>query len=288
MPYDYKNELKKVKEYYKGDPLQKRFSAIMSGETNSGKTFIFRTARIPVHIDSFDPGGTKCLLYDPNDSTFDKYHSLRTEENPEGQIIADTRYEREDPFEPTVWAEWKKITEIRFKIGYYDRFATYGLDGLSKFSDAVMNDLMNASGRAGETPRHRKDYNPQKVQVVNYISKLMNLPCDFILTAHLREIKKLIHLDTKTGVAREEVKYRLKMTGQAVVTIPILFDEIYVLLGKGMPPKRKLVTDSLGEYVARSRLKGKKRLDTEEEPDIKALLKKAKIPWEDKPKLEID
>ena len=61
MPYDYKKELKQVKDYYNGDPLQKRFSALVTGETNAGKTFLLRTARKPVHIDSFDPGGTKCL-----------------------------------------------------------------------------------------------------------------------------------------------------------------------------------------------------------------------------------
>jgi hypothetical protein len=42
----------------------------------------------------------------------------------------------------------------------------------------------------------------------------------------------------------------------------------------------------LGEYVARSRLKGKGVLNSEEEPDIKALLKKCGFSTEDKPKLE--
>ena len=272
MPYDYRNELKKVKEYYGGDPLQKRFSAVVSGETNSGKTFLFRTARFPVHIDSFDPGGTKCL----------------EEWIKKGDIVADTSYETEDPFKPTAYAKWKKDTELRFMIGYYDQFATYCLDSLSTFSDAVMNDVLNSSDRAGKVPQHRKDYNPQKVAIVNYIRKLMNLSCDFILTAHLREDRRLVHLDTSTGIKREEIKYRLKMTGQAVITIPLLFDELYVLLGRGMPPKRELITDSLGEYVARSRLKKGGLLDTKEEPDIKKLLKKAKIPWEDKPKLEVE
>ena len=61
MPYDALTELKRVKEYYNNDPLQKRFSAIICGETNTGKTYLLNTARFPIHIDSFDPGGTKCL-----------------------------------------------------------------------------------------------------------------------------------------------------------------------------------------------------------------------------------
>ena len=61
MAYDAKAELARVKKYYDQDPLQKRFSAIISGDSGSGKTYLLRTARFPVHIDSFDPGGTKCL-----------------------------------------------------------------------------------------------------------------------------------------------------------------------------------------------------------------------------------
>ena len=77
MPYDKLAELKRVTDYYAGDSLQKRFSAIISGETNSGKTYLLRTARMPVHIDSFDPGGTKCLQ-----PWIDR-----------GQIVADTTWE---------------------------------------------------------------------------------------------------------------------------------------------------------------------------------------------------
>ena len=271
MPYDYRNELKKVKEYYEGDPLQKRFSAIITGETNAGKTFILRTARFPVHIDSFDPGGSKCL-----EPWIKK-----------GDIVVDTSYENEDPFNPTAYAKWKKDTETRLMIGYYSNFATYCIDSLTTFGDAVMHNVLAGKDRAGDVPQMRKDYNPQKNEIINYVRKLMNLPCDFILTGHLREHRKLLHLDTKTGIEREEVKYRLHVTGQAVITIPLLFDELYVILGKGMPPKRELVLDSLGEYVARSRLKKEKKLDTKEDPDIKALLKKAGISWEDKPKLEL-
>ena len=61
MAYDAAAELNRVRKYYAGDPLQKRFSALVTGETNAGKTFLLRTARLPVHIDSFDPGGTKGL-----------------------------------------------------------------------------------------------------------------------------------------------------------------------------------------------------------------------------------
>ena len=271
MAYDAKAELEEVKKYYSGDPLQKRFSALITGETNAGKTFLLRTARRPIHIDSFDPGGTKCLR--------DLIAS--------GDVIADTQWEADDPYDPKVFANWMKATDRRFQLGYYNLFGTYCIDSATTFGEAVMNYQLGNRSRAGEAPQRNQDYMPQKTYMTNYIKKLMRLPCDFILTGHLREIKKLISLDTKTGVAHEDIKYRFYVTGQAVVTIPLLFDEIYVITGKEgrEGPKREMLIDSLGTYVARSRLKMKGLLDAVEEPDIKLILKKSGFSIEDKPRL---
>lgn len=273
MPYDYTNELEAVKKYYEGDALQQRFSALVCGETGAGKTYLARTCRKPIHIDSFDPGGTKCLL-----DMIEK-----------GDVVADTKWENEDPFKPSVFEEWKKTTDRRFMIDYFSHFGTYFLDSATMFGNAAMNAQLKSKGREGDTPQHRQDYNPQKNAIETYIKKLMRLPCDFILTGHLREIKKLMRVDTKTGITTEDIKYRFYTTGQAVVTIPLLFDEIYVILGKeqrGQAPKREMLIDSLGTYIARSRLKSKGYLDAVEPPDIKAILKKAGIRWEDKEPLK--
>lgn len=278
MPYDYNQELKRVTDYYNQDPLQKRFSALVTGETNAGKTFLLRTARTPIHIDSFDPGGTKCL-----DGL------IRNEKNPNGQVVADTQWEADDPFNPDKFAKWMKTIDIRFQIGYFEHFGTYCIDSATTFGEAVMNYQLASKGREGESPQHRHDYMPQKTYMSNYIKKLMSIPCDFILTGHLREIRKLISIDAKTGIAHEEIKYRFFTTGQAVITIPLLFDEIYVLTGddgRGRTPKRKMLIDSLGTYIARSRLKANGKLDAVEEPDIKKLLKKVGLSWSDKPRLE--
>jgi hypothetical protein len=232
---------------------------------------------MPVHIDSFDPGGTKCLS-----------DLIRNAKNPNGQVVADTTFETEDPFTPKAFAEWMKTTEIRLRTGYFEMFGTYCLDSLSTFADAVMAHQLGSAGRAGESPMHRRDYNPQKTFVVNYIRKLMNLPCDFILTGHLRQHEEVKSIDASSGIVRKEVWYRLNVTGQAVVTVPLLFDELYVLRGKGegrSGPKREMLIDALGTYIARSRLKRNGKLESVEEPDIKRLLKKAGYTWEDKPRL---
>lgn len=272
MGYNYLNEIEEVKKHYAGDPLQKRFSLLLTGETNAGKTYLLRSARKPIHIDSFDPGGTKCLK-DMIDA---------------GDVIADTRFETEDPFKPGAFANWMKTVDRRIMIKYFENFGTYCLDSATTFGEAIMNYQLASVSREGEAPRRNKDYMPQKVHMTNYIKKLMSLPCDFILTGHLREIEELISIDSSTGIQRKNIKYRFYTVGQAVVTIPLLFDEIYVLTGRGNPPVRELLTDSLGVYIARSRLKRNGLLDAKEPPNIKALLKKAGYSTEDKPKIVLE
>lgn len=277
MPYDKMKELKRVTDYYNGDKMQKRFSAIITGETNAGKTYILRTARFPIHIDSFDPGGTKCLS-----------DLILSKNNPDGQIVADTQWETEDPFNPKAFAEWMKVTQVRMDSGYFDMFGTYCIDSLSTLSDAVMNYQLGSVGREGETPMRNRDYMPQKVLIQNYVRKLMNLPCDFILTGHLREHEDIISIDNKTGIVRKTTRYRLNVVGQAVVALPLMFDELYVIIGKegSSGPNREMLVDSLGTYIARSRLKRNGKLASKEPPDIKGLLKKIGLSWTDKPRLD--
>lgn len=273
MAYDAKAELKRVREYYSQDKLQKRFSALITGESGSGKTFLASTCRFPVHIDSFDPGGTKCLR-----KWIEK-----------GDIVADTQWEREDPYDPKVFGEWMKTVDIRLRSGYFDMFGTYVLDSASTWGDAVMNYQLGKADHAGEAPKWNRDYTPQKTYMINYIKKMMNLPCDFILTGHLRQFEEVLG-QTKEGSDIKRVYYRFFTTGQAMVTIPLQFDELYVLQGKATASglKRELLIESQGQFIARSRLKGDGVLSDKEEANVRALLKKIKLPWEDKPKLELE
>jgi len=272
MTYDYTKEIQRIRDFYEGDPLQRRFSALVCGGIGAGKTYMLKTCRKPIHVDSFDPGGTKCLR----------------EEIAKGDIIADTQWETDDPLNPDKFAKWMKAIDLRLQLNYFDHFGTYCLDSATTWGDAVMNYQLNSQDRAGTAPKWSTDYVPQKVMMTNYIRKLMNIKCDFILTGHLREIEDVISVDPKTQVKRKNVYYRFYTTGQAVLTIPLLFDEIYVLVGEESSSgvRRKLMIDAQGEYIARSRLKSNGKLNDKEEPNIKELLKKIGLSWEDKAKLE--
>ena len=256
-------EIKSLQKMYEEDPTQDSFSLLLLGEAGSGKTFFLRTCRKPIHIDSFDPGGTKGI------KSYIK----------SGSIIADTRFEKEDPMHPTVFELWRKNMNKRIKMGYFNHFGTYVLDSATTWSDAIMNWILKNAGLAGTAPRFTKDYVPQKTQIRNWIAVLMALPCDFILTGHLESFK-----DEISGA----VSYRFLTTGKGSVTIPGLFDELWVCspkeTSKGVT--YRILTQSTGKYIARSRLAKGGKLSQYEEPDMKKILQKAGQPFEDKPILK--
>lgn len=257
---DIKKEANELRKMYKEDPRQHTFNILVLGEMGSGKTYMLRTARMPCHIDSFDPGGTKGLR----------------DEIKAGKILVDSRYEAEDRLKPFVYQLWKTEFERRKKEGYFDHLGTYCIDSSSSWAESIMNRLLQKAGIAGEPPRFTKDYTPQKVEIQNRIQRCLSLPCDFVLTGHLEQVKD--EIDGK-------VRYRYMTTGKGAIIIPTLFDEVYV-----MDPKRtsegvsyRILTKNTGTFAARSRLAKGGVLGTYEEPDIKKLLKKAGMPSEDKP-----
>ena len=168
------------------------------------------------------------------------------------------------------------FTEGRLKDNFYHNFGTYYLDSLTSFSDALMNAILAKDGIAGKPPRFTKDYVPQKVAINNALNQLLNLPCDVIVTAHLEVIR-----DEISG----QFIRRLMTTGKGVVTVPLLFDEIWVMqtkeTSKGI--ERRILLESTGRDLARSRLAACGKLEPLEEPNIERLLKKAGITTETKP-----
>lgn len=255
------SEVRLVQESYSKDSAQSSFNALVLGESGTGKTFLIRTCRKPVFIDSFDPGGTKTLQ----------------EEISAGRIIVDTRWEKEDKANPKIFDLWKREFDKRVRSGFFELFGTYVIDSATGLANSILLHYLKRSGSVNAIPTYQEHFHFQKIQLQRIVSTCLNLPCDFILTGHLKADK-----DEVSG----RMTYRFLTVGDGTVTIPLQFDEVYVLTTKVTASKGieyRLLTERTGPYLAKSRLSKGGRLNPIEEPDIKKLLEKVGYPSEDKP-----
>jgi len=276
MPLDARLEAARLRELYQNDPRQSAFSALVIGTKGSGKTSLLRTARKPVHIDSWDTGGTMVL----------RSEILR------GDIIADTRYESDDPMNPTMWAEWKRVFQTRYEGGYFHDIATYALDSSTQWGQSCMYHMLKLVKKGTEpmapypTWTH---YKLQRKEMEDWITKILNLPCDIIFTGHITPLyeEKVIGSGENQEVVREIKSYGFMATGQGTVLIPLKFAELWIVevTPSATGGKRTILTGREGLYSASSRLNKDGKLSLHEEPNIKKILAKAGWPTTDKPSL---
>lgn len=253
-PLDISTEFAKLKTMYQEDDTSNKVNILLLGESGSGKTFLMRTAPGPVHIDSFDPGGSK---------------NIREEINA-GTVMVDKRWEKENPWDPKQFVAWEKEMERKIAGGYFDHIGTYMLDSATTWSMAIMNEVLRKAGIAGQAPRFTHDYGPQKVAIGNWIRRIIDLPCNVVISGHLKSEK-----DKITG----KVEKRFMTTGQGYVVIPLLFDEIWVMSPKATSKgvTYRVLTQSTGNDLARSRMSADGLLDQYETADLTNIMKKAKL-----------
>lgn len=260
---DLSDYIRDVRGMYKEDLAQGTFNALVLGEMGSGKTHSLLTARQPILLHSFDPGGSK----------------LRPmkQAQKEGWLVADTRYESDNPSNPHAFSLWEKEFEKLFNSNAFEHFGTYCIDSFTTWVNAIKHQILKNQGRKdGIMAQH--DWQVLKNTVEDSINVMTGLPCDVILTGHLTTEK-----DDVTG----RIKAILQSIPSLQTSLPILFDEIYVIesneTSKGI--ERKFITANTGKYQARTRV-GSGVFELREDPNYKKLLKKAGMTVEDKPSLD--
>lgn len=259
---DARKRLTELRKRYTDDARNSSFNALIIGDTGTGKTRLIGTARRPILVHSFDPGGPKTIR-----------HLIEA-----GDVVVQSFEVEGSPAD--AFASWERaITELRRNDWEMLRmFGTFALDSLTLWFDAMIRDILRQQRQ--ETMRIQ-DWGVALSTTKDYMTMLTGAPADFLATCHISLVK-----DEVTG----KVDTKPSLAGQSGDKLPLLFDEVYTMLTErgSSGTAYKLLTQNDGYYKARTRLGNRGQLQAKEEPDIKAILKKCGMSTDDKPKLELE
>jgi len=271
-------EARKIFEAYQQNPTPDTFNLLLLGHSGCGKTSLLSTAKKPVLIDSFDPGGTKAEMLQPLIEKGDVL--VRTFEDDD--LLSS------DPQKGAL-VRWRDAYNASLNAKLFDQVGTYVIDSASTFVDCLSSQILRKEGRmipdmtaASSDKLHglrRQDYDTFYRMFRNFLGKWLALPCDFILTGHVSK-----DVNEVTGAL---VK-RFLVIGQSAEKVPPLFDEVWFLDVVGEKQERKLITSfDSRKFEGKSRRAGTK-FDPKGEPaDLKHMLKLMGLPTDDKPSLMV-
>jgi len=248
-----------------------KMHAIIIGEKGAGKTSLAKTCPLPIFIDCWDPGGSTVLK-----AMIEK-----------GDVVVDNRWEKASPSEPLVDV-WERTYNERGRAGFFGMFGTYILDSTTTFGQALTWQLMKKEGRSLPDMHTKLDEKKQGMRIQDWggylnfftmITRSMGaLPCNTLLLGHVGR-----------DVDENTMQYlrSIMLPGSSKNYVPINMPEMYVLKTRQSASgvQRVLLTENDGEYLATTRMGGEGKLKKEEEPNIKAMLRKCGFSCEDKPKL---
>lgn len=247
---------------YEADPRNDTVNLLLAGYHGSGKTSTAVSGRRPILIDSFDPGGTNLPCV----------QRLRAS----GDCLIDRRFETDDWNNPTKFSLWEREYNDRRRLNFFSAIGTYVIDSGTSFIKSALYQALKELGHTGKEPGW-PEWSRLTLGFSNIVDSLMSLPCDTIITAHLRKEK-----DESTG----RIQYDLALPPKISDQVPSLFSEKYILqvTRTSSGPKHMLQVRSDGEFKASTRIGGE-IFAVAEEPDLMALYKKAGRNVEHKPKL---
>ena len=242
--------------------------AIIYGVPKIGKSTIIATCPRPILVHSFDPGGTKVL----------------SELIESGDVIADTRFEVENPLSPKAFQRWTKEMNDLETSKLFNHIGTYVLDSFTTWSQCIMYhvikgaaDKSNGKRKAGETPQQR-DWLSQMNEIEIWMRRLTSLPCHVLAMGH-EDVPK----DEDGNQIGDK---RPMITGKLAMRVPALFDEVYHLALKDQVKGTRMLQTQMGNRIhAGTRIGRNGKFNQFEEPDIRALIKKAGLNADDLPKL---
>lgn len=231
------------------------------GIAGTGKTTLATTCPKPVLLDCFDEGGWRTAELQP--------YIKR------GEILVRV-YDRDEWLKPQTFERWRKETQQLRSSGFFDFVGTYMLDSFTSWSRMLMYEVVKHS--KNPTKDHTpgiSDYKVQLFTVLDLINDLMSLPCNVIMTAHLS--KEIDQLNGGT-------EFVIDAPPAQRSDIPNAFLEKWVMriVQEGGKTKHKLQLYGDGQYRCGTRIGTRSTFLPLEEPDVKAIMKKAGLDPSDK------
>jgi hypothetical protein len=282
---DIKATMADFKKMYEENPSRSMMHSMIIGDKGAGKTDLARTMPGPVFIFSFDPDGCKTLQPLVAD----------------GSVVVDTRYEDDDPANPTSYKLFKnEFNRLRLG-GFFEGFASVVLDSLTTLSNSLEWAILKNEGRMipavelgrksnfkeeGGVAMRRPDWRLFRNEMLMVTRTFNSLPCHTFMMGHIMRDKNEV---------TSQMERTLMVPGKARVEMPMNTSEVYHLMvrpGHLATPSpsikrcsdgvyRWLQTINDGEYKGGTRMGGHGVLDPIEPPDIRHILQKAKYPCED-------
>lgn len=259
----WREELSRLQSLQETDSRAKCYRALVYGASGTGKSTSLRTAKLPLLVHSFDPGGAKAL----------------SDLIVAGDAFVDTEFENEDPKDPKAFRAWDvKFAALR-DSDIFSQVGTFVIDSATTWAQCALYEILRMAKRVGGVPQ-QNDWYPQMNLLELAIRQMLTLPCDVILIAH-------------DAADKDEVTGRITrgplFTGKLTKRIPILFDEMYYTVvkqtAKGPEYMWQTAADSTNEAKSRLAAMAKRRGQVIEQfvpQNFKELIKKAGLPAEDK------
>jgi hypothetical protein len=253
-------EFEALTKAYTESAKTQTLNALVVGQSGTGKTRLLSTCPKPVLLDNFDPGGPKSV---------DKH--IRS-----GEILVDDFSVDANTNAAEAYRKWDEAFQRKCRDGWFNNIATYAIDSSTTWIRAMLAYAVskNPKAQASGLPSIQ-DYGVCGKTMLDILGIILNLPCHFLLTGHLVE-----DIEESTG----ELIIRIAAFKMLRTGVPPMFDEIYVSKVKitSKEPKYYLQTVNDGRFVAKSRWNSEGKLAMEEVPDIKGILEKVGLPFEDK------
>lgn len=240
-----------------GYEAKRKFTCLTFGPSSSGKSYALKTLPAPIHIYSFDPGGSEPL-----------YEDIQ-----KGRITVD-RFEELSYKDPQVLKSFEKAYTEEKAMGLFDYVNCVVLDSLTMYMQACMYHVLKDRKKVGEQPS-KLEWGMSNTMVMKMINELMTLPCHLVLIAHedIKDDEKR-GLLTRTIVANKGIQ----------LLVPALFTEIYYQKSDFRKGERinTFTTVPVDELISRTKIGGGALLETKEPANYSKVMKKLGFDINDK------